>query len=61
MRYGTATAPWWVSFLDMAEAWGRPPWEITGRDDQVVWITRYREYVRIRAVIEKERAEKING
>lgn len=36
--------PLWVSVLEMAEAWGVPPWEIVAHRGGLRWMTRFKFY-----------------
>jgi len=38
--------PIWLSALQMAEAWGCPPWEIMRERGSLVWAARWAEYRR---------------
>lgn len=38
--------PVWMGVLQMAEAWGTPPWEIMERRGGLIWAARWAAYKR---------------
>ena len=42
--------PFWVNILEVAEAWGVPPWEVAGAalDNRAVWYYRQMAWSRAR-------------
>lgn len=46
--------PIWISALQMAEAWGIPPWEIMERSGSLRWMARWKFYREQVARVEKD-------
>jgi hypothetical protein len=63
LRDGTTSArvgppPTWLGVLQMAEAWGVPPWEIMRAPGSLLWAARWAAYRKEVHRIEEERANK---
>lgn len=50
--------PWWANVLEAAEAWGVPPWEITGNGSRFLWYSRWMAYTDAVNRAVKERRER---
>ena len=61
LKRGTATAPSWVRTLEAAQAWGKPPWEISWRPGPVVWMLRFHAYREASIEAEKEAIKKMKN
>ncbi len=48
-------APMWLGVLQMAEAWGVPPWVIMDAPGSLVWAARWAEYRRQVRWVEENR------
>jgi hypothetical protein len=50
--------PQWVGVLQMAEAWGVPPWEIMEAEGSLLWAARWAFYRKQVRWVEEDRARK---
>ena len=57
VRHPSLTMPLWVGSLEMAEAWGIPPWVVEEQASQA-WVERYLLYRNEIAKEQERQAEK---
>lgn len=60
LRDGTTShaagpAPTWLGVLQMAEAWGVPPWEIMDAEGSLLWAARWAAYRKEVQWVEEDR------
>jgi len=51
-------APIWISALQMAEAWGVPPWEIMEHPGSLMWAARWAFYQKQAAWVREQKSGK---
>jgi hypothetical protein len=52
------SAPAWITIIEAAKEWSRPPWEIDHHTKPIIWWIRWNIYRRLVIELEREAQQK---